>query len=45
MELLHPMGGNKGHRPAVKAVTSGFPPDSAQDIHSEMCLVMEQMGL
>ena len=39
-------GGNKGHRPAVKGGYFPVPPvDSAQDIRSEMCLVMEQMGL
>ncbi len=38
-------GGNKGHR-AVKGGYFPVPPvDSAQDIRSEMCLVMEQMGL
>lgn len=38
-------GGNKGHRPAVKGGYFPVPPvDSAQDIRSEMCLVMEQMG-
>ncbi len=39
-------GGNKGHRPAVKGGYFPVPPvDTAQDIRSEMCLVMEQMGL
>ncbi|VEA44051.1 glutamine synthetase [Salmonella enterica subsp. enterica] len=39
-------GGNKGHRPGVKGGYFPVPPvDSAQDIRSEMCLVMEQMGL
>lgn len=38
-------GGNKGHRPGVKGGYFPVPPvDSAQDIRSEMCLVMEQMG-
>ncbi|MDI8083661.1 hypothetical protein MJN69_27355, partial [Salmonella enterica subsp. enterica serovar Kentucky] len=37
---------NKGHRPGVKGGYFPVPPvDSAQDIRSEMCLVMEQMGL
>ncbi|MFT5806582.1 MAG: glutamine synthetase [Moritella dasanensis] len=39
-------GGNMGHRPGVKG---GYfpvsPVDSAQDIRSAMCLVMEEMGL
>ncbi|MBW3141279.1 glutamate--ammonia ligase [Ferrimonas balearica] len=38
-------GGNKGHRPGVKG---GYfpvsPVDSAQDIRSAMCLVLEEMG-
>ncbi|UJF19433.1 glutamate--ammonia ligase [Vibrio sp. SS-MA-C1-2] len=38
--------GNKGHRPGVKG---GYfpvaPVDSAQDIRSAMCLIMEEMGL
>ncbi|EKE73057.1 glutamate--ammonia ligase [Gallaecimonas xiamenensis] len=38
--------GNKGHRPMVKG---GYfpvaPVDSAQDIRSAMCMVMEEMGL
>lgn len=39
-------GGNKGHRPAVKGGYFPVPPvDSAQDIRSQMCQVMEQMGL
>lgn len=38
--------GNKGHRPPVKGGYSPVPPvDSAQDIRSTMCLIMEQMGL
>ncbi|WKE65496.1 glutamate--ammonia ligase [Gallaecimonas kandeliae] len=39
-------GGNKGHRPMTKG---GYfpvaPVDSAQDIRSAMCMVMEEMGL
>lgn len=39
-------GGNMGHRPGVKG---GYfpvsPVDSAQDIRSAMCLVMEEMGI
>ncbi|NQZ49946.1 MAG: glutamate--ammonia ligase [Moritella sp.] len=39
-------GGNMGHRPGVKG---GYfpvsPVDSAQDIRSAMCLIMEEMGL
>ena len=39
-------GGNLGHRPAVKG---GYfpvsPVDSFQDIRSEMCLILEQMGV
>ncbi|WP_406665086.1 glutamate--ammonia ligase [Gallaecimonas sp. GXIMD1310] len=39
-------GGNMGHRPGVKG---GYfpvaPVDSAQDIRSAMCMVMEEMGL
>ena len=39
-------GGNMGHRPSVKG---GYfpvsPVDSAQDIRSAMCLIMEEMGL
>ncbi|WP_298440768.1 glutamate--ammonia ligase [uncultured Ferrimonas sp.] len=41
----HYEGGNKGHRPGVKG---GYfpvsPVDSAQDIRSAMCLVLEEMG-
>ncbi|MCX8641332.1 MULTISPECIES: glutamate--ammonia ligase [unclassified Gilliamella] len=38
--------GNKGHRPAVKGGYFPLPPvDSSQDIRSEMCLIMEQLGL
>ncbi|MFQ1011359.1 glutamate--ammonia ligase [Gilliamella apicola] len=38
--------GNKGHRPEVKGGYFPLPPvDSSQDIRSEMCLIMEQLGL
>lgn len=38
--------GNKGHRPGVKGGYFPVPPvDSSQDIRSEMCLIMEQLGL
>ena len=38
--------GNKGHRPGVKGGYFPLPPvDSSQDIRSEMCLIMEQLGL
>ncbi|WP_334321086.1 glutamate--ammonia ligase [Gilliamella apicola] len=38
--------GNKGHRPSVKGGYFPLPPvDSSQDIRSEMCLIMEQLGL
>ncbi len=38
--------GNKGHRPSVKGGYFPVPPvDSQQDIHSAMCLTMEEMGL
>ncbi|MCF1265591.1 glutamate--ammonia ligase [Morganella morganii] len=38
--------GNKGHRPRVKGGYFPLPPvDSSQDLRSEMCLVMEDMGL
>ena len=38
--------GNKGHRPGVKGGYFPLPPvDSSQDLRSEMCLVMEEMGL
>lgn len=38
--------GNKGHRPRVKGGYFPLPPvDSSQDLRSEMCLVMEEMGL
>ena len=39
-------GGNLGHRPAVKGGYFPVPPvDSFQDMRSEMCLVLEQMGV
>ena len=38
-------GGNTGHRPSVRAATSRAPVDSFQDMRSEMCLLMEQMGV
>ncbi|MCO6536937.1 MAG: glutamate--ammonia ligase [Gilliamella sp.] len=38
--------GNKGHRPGVKGGYFPLPPvDSSQDIRSEMCSIMEQLGL
>ncbi|MEO7244652.1 MAG: type I glutamate--ammonia ligase [Rubrivivax sp.] len=39
-------GGNLGHRPTVKGGYFPVPPvDSMQDIRSEMCLLLEQMGI
>ncbi len=39
-------GGNSGHRPTVKGGYFPVPPvDSLQDIRSEMCLILEQMGV
>ena len=39
-------GGNMGHRPSVKGGYFPVPPvDSSQDLRSEMCAYMEQMGL
>lgn len=39
-------GGNFGHRPTVKGGYFPVPPvDSFQDIRSEMCLILEQMGV
>lgn len=39
-------GGNKGHRPGVKGGYFPVPPvDSSHEIRSEMCEVMEDMGL
>lgn len=43
-KLLHE--GNLGHRPSVKGGYFPVPPvDSSQDIRSEICLTLEQMGL
>ncbi|MEZ5741287.1 MAG: type I glutamate--ammonia ligase [Burkholderiaceae bacterium] len=39
-------GGNLGHRPTVKGGYFPVPPvDSLQDIRSEMCIILEQMGV
>lgn len=39
-------GGNMGYRPAVKGGYFPVPPmDSSQDMRSEMCLMLESMGL
>lgn len=39
-------GGNMGHRPAVKGGYFPVPPvDSFQDMRSEMCLILESMGI
>jgi glutamine synthetase len=39
-------GGNMGHRPSVKGGYFPVPPvDSFQDMRSEMCLLLEQMGI
>ena len=39
-------GGNLGHRPGVKGGYFPVPPvDSFQDMRSEMCLLLEQMGV
>jgi len=39
-------GGNLAHRPAVKGGYFPVPPvDSFQDLRSEMCLILEQMGV
>lgn len=38
--------GNMGHRPAVKGGYFPVPPvDSGQDIRSQMCLILEEMGV
>ncbi len=42
----HIEGGNLGHRPGVKGGYFPVPPvDSSQDLRSEMCNVLERMGL
>jgi len=39
-------GGNLGHRPSVKGGYFPVPPvDSFQDMRSEMCLILDQMGV
>ncbi len=39
-------GGNHGYRPTVKGGYFPVPPvDSSQDLRSEMCLLLEQMGI
>jgi 3-(hydroxyamino)phenol mutase len=39
-------GGNLGHRPALKGGYFPVPPvDSLQDMRSEMCILLEQMGV
>ncbi|KVG73047.1 type I glutamate--ammonia ligase [Burkholderia ubonensis] len=39
-------GGNKGYRPSVKGGYFPVPPiDSAQDMRTEMCLILEQLGI
>jgi len=39
-------GGNPGHRPGIKGGYFPVPPvDSFQDLRSEMCTVLEQMGI
>jgi glutamine synthetase len=39
-------GGNSGHRPAVKGGYFPVPPvDSFQDMRSEMCMILESMGI
>ena len=42
----HYAEGNRGHRPGVKGGYFPVPPvDSAQDLRSAMCLILEKMGL
>ncbi len=39
-------GGNPGHRPGIKGGYFPVPPvDSLQDLRSEMCMVLERMGI
>jgi glutamine synthetase len=39
-------GGNRGHRPFVKGGYFPVPPvDSSQDMRSEMCLILESLGM
>ena len=39
-------GGNMGHRPAIKGGYFPVPPvDSFQDMRSEMCLILESLGI
>jgi len=39
-------GGNSGHRPAIKGGYFPVPPvDSFQDMRSEMCLILEALGI
>jgi len=39
-------GGNSGHRPTVKGGYFPVPPvDSFQDMRSEMCLILEELGI
>ena len=39
-------GGNSGHRPGIKGGYFPVPPvDSLQDLRSEMCVVLERMGI
>ncbi|MBK2124056.1 glutamate--ammonia ligase [Fangia hongkongensis] len=41
-----PQNGNKGHRPGVKGGYFPVPPvDSLQDIRSEMCTILEEVGM
>ena len=42
----NPEGGNSGHRPTVKGGYFPVPPvDSFQDMRSEMCMVLESLGI